>query len=81
MAVTILAALFLAIMVTIVAFGYKMVIRQHSNPQNVNLEQCSVCRKAFEKDRLVLRQIGDYKLLYFCRDCIIKLYSDLGLKN
>ncbi len=81
MAVTVLAVLFLAIMVVIAVVGYKTVIRQRSVPQDADLEKCAICRQSFDKEKLILRQIGDYKLLYFCSDCILKLYADLGIKN
>jgi hypothetical protein len=39
-------------------------------------DKCSICREQFSKDMLVEREIGDYKLLYFCGDCIQGLSSD-----
>ena len=81
MAITILACLFLFGIVTIALVGYKFIITQKNLPEERNLEKCTVCRKKFDKSLLVERQIGDYKLLFFCRECVLKLYADLGLKN
>lgn len=81
MAVTILAVVFLLFIATVAYIGYKTVIRGGPPPEEVNFEKCSVCRQRFDKNKLLIRQIGDYKLLYFCRECIIKLYTDLGIQN
>ncbi|MBI1804496.1 MAG: hypothetical protein HY033_01560 [Ignavibacteriae bacterium] len=81
MAVTILAIVFLIVLVIIAIGGSRLLSKQTSNPADLNKEKCSICRKKFDKGELVLREIGDYKLLYFCRDCIVKLYADLGMKN
>lgn len=81
MAVTILAVLFLFFLVVIAFFGYNYLGKRAVTPENLNTEKCSICRQQFEKKMLTERQIGDYKLLYFCRDCILRLYADLGIKN
>ena len=81
MVVSILAVVFLILIGFIAIIGYKTIIKGGPSKEALNLEKCSICRNTFEKNQLLLRQIGDYKLLYFCRECIIKLYADLGLKN
>ncbi|MBI1807183.1 MAG: hypothetical protein HYR76_09055 [Ignavibacteria bacterium] len=81
MAVTVLAALFLFALVLTAFFGYKYLGKKTTAPENINNEKCSICRQKFEKKMLIERQIGDYKLLYFCRECIVRLYADLGIKN
>lgn len=81
MAITILAILFLLFIVTIAAVGYKFIITQKKLPQELNVEKCTLCKRKFDKALLIERQIGDYKLQYFCRECVVKLYADLGLKN
>ena len=81
MIVSILAVAFLIIMGFIAFLGYSAIIKRGKIEAEMNTEKCSICRNKFDKDLLLLRQIGDYKLLYFCRDCIHKLYADLGLKN
>ena len=81
MIVTILAVVFLIILSSFAYFGYKILGKSTSLAGEVDTEKCSVCRKKFMKEELVLRQVGDYKLLYFCKPCIVNLYADLGLKN
>lgn len=81
MAVTLLAILFLVIIAAIAVAGYKFVIRASAPHQSLEMQKCAVCRKEYDKHHLIMRQVGDYKLLYFCRDCILKLYTDLGIKN
>ncbi len=82
MTVSILAVTFLILIGFVAYVGYKTIIRQGpKSPEELNTEKCSVCRERFSKDQLVERQIGDYKLLYFCRNCILGLYGDLGIKN
>ena len=81
MVITVLAIAFLIIIGFIAFLGYKTVISAKTNPEEINMEKCSICRQKIEKSQLIERQIGDYKLLYFCRECVMKLYADLGLKN
>jgi hypothetical protein len=81
MAITILAVLFLFVIVAVAIVGYKFIITQKNLPQEQNVEKCTLCKRKFDKALLIERMIGDYKLLYFCRECVVKLYADLGLKN
>ncbi len=81
MTVTILAVAFLILISFIAIIGYKTIIKGGPSRDEIHLEKCSVCGNKFERNQLLLRQIGDYKLLYFCRECVLRLYADLGLKN
>jgi hypothetical protein len=81
MVITILAAIFLVIIILIALFGYKLVGRQTMRSEEIPSGTCSICRKKIPLNELVTRQIADYKLMLFCRTCILNLYSDLGLKN
>ena len=81
MAVTILAVLFLVFIAVIALVRYRIIGRPASSSGVVDTEKCSICREPHPKHDLIERQIGDYKLLYFCRQCVIRLYEDLGLKN
>ena len=81
MIVTVLAVAFLVIIGFIAFFGYKAFIQGAPTAEEQSTEKCEVCRRRFDKDGLLLREIGDYKLLYFCRECVLKLYADLGLKD
>jgi hypothetical protein len=81
MSVTILAIAFLVIIGFVAYIGFKACIQSAPSAEEQKSEKCAICRRKFERDEMILRQIGDYKLLYFCRECILKLYTDLGLKN
>jgi hypothetical protein len=81
MTVTILASVFIALILFIALIGFKTVIKQERAPEDLNTEKCSICREKFNTSMLVERQIGDYKLLFFCQACITKLHNELVSKN
>ena len=81
MIVTILAIVFLLVLLAVAVFGFRAIIKQGKAPEDINKERCSICRGQFPKAQLIERQIGDYKLLYFCGPCIAKLQTDLTTKN
>ena len=81
MTVTILAVAFIIVMVVIALFGFKAVIRQGKAPEDIYKEHCSLCREPFPKAQLIERQIGDYRLFYFCGSCITKLHDEMISKN
>lgn len=81
MVVTVLATAFLLLLLAVAVFGFKAIIKQGKSPQDLNKERCSICREQFSKPQLVERQIGDYKLLFFCGPCILKLHTELTSKN
>ena len=81
MVVTILAIAFLVIIGFVVYFGFRACIQGAPGAEEQESEKCAVCRRKFAKTDMILRQIADVKLLYFCRDCVMKLYADLGSRN
>ena len=81
MAVTVLAVVFLVFMVVVAIGGYKLLGKRALKPEEINTEKCSICRERFEKIQLLERQIGDYRLLYFCKKCVMGLFADLVIKN
>jgi len=81
MAVTVLAIVFLGILVTVAIAGSRFLANRSATPGEANREKCSICRRSFEKSELIMREIGDYKLLYFCRECISKLHADSEIRN
>ncbi|HZY10661.1 MAG TPA: hypothetical protein VFF29_05855 [Bacteroidota bacterium] len=81
MIVTLLATAFLILMALVALFGYKILVKPNTSVEGLNTEQCTICRKKFTKDQLILRQIGDYKLLFFCQNCVMGLYSEISVKN
>jgi len=79
MIVTILAIVCLALLAALTVFGYRAVIRSgESSTLTEGTEKCTICRRPFRKEEMVERQIGDYRLMYFCASCIGGLSSDLG---
>jgi RNA 3'-terminal phosphate cyclase len=78
---TILAAIFLALILFVALIGFKAVIKQGKPPEELNSERCSVCREKFHKSMLVERQVGDYKILFFCTSCISSLHNEMVSKN
>jgi hypothetical protein len=81
MIVTILASVFILTILVIAVFGFKAIIRQGKPPADINKERCSICREPFLKSELIERQIGDYRLYYFCSSCINALHRELISKN
>lgn len=77
MTLTILAIIFLLFLIFIAVFGQRLLSQKTESAKETNREQCSLCRNSFDKDDLVERQIGDFKMMYFCQDCIVRLYNDL----
>jgi len=79
MIVTILAILCIALLGFLTVAGYRAIIRGgESEARTEGTEKCVVCRRSARKEDMVERQIGDYKLLYFCATCITGLSADLG---
>ncbi|MEW6510174.1 MAG: hypothetical protein AB1428_04375 [Bacteroidota bacterium] len=81
MTISILAAVFLLLILGIALLGFKAIIKQGRSPEDLNKERCSICRAQYPRGQLIERQVGDYRLLYFCPSCIGSLYSDLTSKN
>jgi hypothetical protein len=81
MVVTILAIAFLVIIGFVAYFGFRACIQSAPSAEEQQSEKCTICRRKFDKADMILRKIGDYKLLYFCRECVMYLYGDFGLRN
>ena len=81
MIVTVLAVVFLVLLLVVAVIGFKAIIKQGKAPQDLNKERCSICKREFPKSQLIERQVGDYRLLYFCGSCITGLHSELTTKN
>jgi hypothetical protein len=82
MAITILAIVFIILLGLVTVAGYRAVIRGTGGPaRGEEQEKCTVCRRAMAKSSMVERQIGDYRILWFCRECITRLASDIGIRN
>lgn len=81
MVVTILAIASILLLGFLTVLGYKAVIRGSGTPPLPDAgEKCAICRVTSPKAEMVIRQIGDYKLLYFCRKCIVGLGTEIGME-
>lgn len=81
MTVTVLASLFILLILVVAVIGFKTVIKHGKSPEELNTEKCSICREKFNTSMLVERQVGDYKLLFFCPSCVAKLHNEMVTKN
>lgn len=72
-----LTIFFLILLLLFIFYGWGIVMRRSGDEKSPGGEKCAICREKYSKDLLVEREIGDYKILYFCGDCIHKLVNDL----
>jgi hypothetical protein len=75
--VTTLAILFIVLLVGAILYGFGIVMRRPPTHDELTREKCSLCLQMFPKEELVERQIGDYRVLYFCERCVMNLQADL----
>ena len=80
MTVTALAVAFLFFIIVIVVAAQWLFTQKAGSLKPANNEQCTICRNYFDKNELVERQIGDYKVLYFCRQCVEALCAEAKSK-
>ena len=78
MTLSILAVFFLLMLIAIIFYGYGFIMRSTKPVGQKDIERCAICKRQFERQQLVEREIGDSKLIYFCRECIIRLYDDVS---
>lgn len=81
MTFTVLASLFLVLILLIAFIGFKAARTQPLPRPDMHKERCSICRQQFNKNQLIERQVGDYRVLFFCRSCITGLHAELLGKN
>lgn len=81
MTVTILALVFLGTILLAAFFGFRTIIRQGKAPEDLNKEKCSVCRMQYNRSQLIERQVGDYRVMYFCQSCIMSMHNEVISKN
>lgn len=80
MALTVLAGIFLFFVLLMAIFGQRILSQKTASVKNPNRETCSVCQNVFDKGTLIERQIGDFKMMFFCPQCIEHLYNDMKKK-
>ncbi|MER3523984.1 MAG: hypothetical protein C4326_07935 [Ignavibacteria bacterium] len=81
MTLTILASLFLGLILLVALIGFTVAAKRPHHVDELPTEKCSICRSKFSTSVLIERQIGDYKLLYFCPSCITALHDELVSRN
>jgi hypothetical protein len=76
-----LSILFLLFIIISVFYGWGIIMRRTSRTGEEGMGTCSVCRKKMSREKLLTREIGDYKILYFCGDCVRGLWKELEPEN
>lgn len=79
--VTILAILFVLLLIGTVLYGFGIIMRRPPTEEELKTEKCSLCGQRFPKEEMIERQVGDYRLLYFCASCISGLHQELHEKE
>jgi len=72
----ILTITFLLLLVLFVFYGWGIVMRRSDNGSTITGDRCSLCREHYPKELLIEREIGDYKVYFFCHECIEQLVND-----
>ncbi|MCI0708368.1 MAG: hypothetical protein L0Y80_12890 [Ignavibacteriae bacterium] len=78
---TALAILFVLLLVGSIFYGFSIVMRKPPTEEELRTEKCSLCGNRFPKEELVERPVGDYKVYYFCQQCVGGLYRDMQEKD
>ncbi len=76
MIVTILASLFLVLLVGVIFYGYGFIMKSAKNRGAEATERCILCKTAYAKGQLVERVIGDSRIIFFCKKCIADLAKE-----
>lgn len=79
--VTALAILFVLLLIGTIFYGFGIMMRRPPTEEELKTEKCSLCGQRFPKEELIERQVGDYRLLYFCAQCIAGLHQELHDKD
>ena len=76
MTLSILAVCFLVMLIAIIFYGYGFIMRSAKPVHQDGIERCAICKRQFERIQLVERELGDSKLIYFCKECVTRLYEE-----
>lgn len=79
--ITYLTIGFIVLLLGAVLYGFGIVMRRPPTQEELETESCTLCGQRLKKENLVERQIGDYKVLFFCTDCIEKLAVESSKRN
>jgi len=75
--VTVLASVFLLLLVGIVFYGYGFLMRQGRLTPTSEMGRCLLCGTIAPKDQLVPRTLHGGKEVLLCSTCIVSLHTDL----
>ncbi|HEY4612689.1 MAG TPA: hypothetical protein VII11_06870 [Bacteroidota bacterium] len=76
-----LAIVFVLMLLGLIFYGFSIVMRRPPTADELRTEKCSLCGERFPKEELAERQIGDYKLNYFCQTCVTGLHEEMEGKD
>jgi hypothetical protein len=79
--VTILAIVFVLLLIGTIFYGFGIIVRRPPTEEELQTAQCSLCSRRLPREELIERQVGDYRLLYFCAECIAGLNEELREKD
>jgi len=79
--ITYLTIGFVVLLLGAALYGFGIVMRRPPTQEELETESCTLCGQRLKKEDLVERQIGDYKLLFFCGQCIEKLAAESARQN
>ena len=79
--ITYLTIGFFVLLLGAVLYGFGIVMRRQPSREELETERCTLCGQRFKKENLVERQIGDYRVLFFCKECIEKLALESSQRN
>lgn len=79
--ITYLTIGFVVLLLGAVLYGFGIVMRRPPTQEELETESCTLCGQRLKKENLVERQIGDYKVLFFCTECIEKLAAESSERN
>lgn len=77
--VTTLAIIFVLALVGTIFYGFSIVMKRPPTEEELHTDRCSICSQRFRKELLIERPIGDYKILYFCAECVKGLVEEMKL--
>lgn len=72
---------FVVLLIGAILYGFGIVMRRTPTQEELETESCTLCGQRLKKENLVERQIGDYKVLFFCVECIEKLAVESSNRN
>ena len=70
----------LVLLLLFVLYGFGIIIQKPKRKDEIDLIPCDICRRSYTKDQLAEREVGDSRVLYFCRECIQSLSDQMRVR-